>query len=102
MKPNFGEKSVEKSTTNREAGNAQFYSGNYRQVTDCQNCFQHFFTNEKQLWLLGVFGPKDLTKFLELKIWQELEFVHLRLIQLFSKPSLCKNRLLLDLFLISL
>jgi hypothetical protein len=47
MKPNFGEKSVEKSTTNREAGNAQFYSGNYRQVIDCQNCFQHFLSMKK-------------------------------------------------------
>ena len=34
LKPNFGEKSAKKSTSNREVGNAHFYAGNFKQVRD--------------------------------------------------------------------
>jgi hypothetical protein len=51
MKPNFGEKSAQKSESHRETGNAHFYAGNYRQV----RFFCHGHHHEKRPNIFPVF-----------------------------------------------
>ena len=63
LKPNFGEKSSEKSTSNREAGNAQFYAGSFRQVRPPKRrILRHNFLSFNRL-KRGSKGTHALTKY---------------------------------------